>query len=160
MTTVKIGDKVKISDSSMNRKRRGSICIVTKVNNDESVTVIASDNCEFYVPDYDFELVSDKAYQTWRDTSDEDKGKLLLAQLNGSPIQYSYDGITWETLGSRPAWANNILYRVKPQVETFTLYVSKGSPAHKYSVQSDTHKITYDVVDGVIQEDTVKMKKL
>ena len=98
----------------------------------------------------------------WRDMTHTQKGALLLAHHDGKVVQL-YDGEGWTNI-QEPSWLNTIEYRIRPEPkrETVTLTGSNqygwgfGSKAYA----SDTHRITFDTIDGQPVADSVKLTPL
>lgn len=89
----------------------------------------------------------------WGELTDAEKGALLLAHQEGKQIEvlaFWREPGRWETTG-KPVWGGCYKYRVKPEpvVETVTLVGDR----HAFSlpelrVKTDTHRITFDLIDG------------
>lgn len=102
-------------------------------------------------------------YKTWGQMTSEEKGSLLLAYHEGKTIEYynSFDH-SW-VVTHAPLFCDGNKHRVKPEpkVETTTL---NGSTTGKFwgspSIKSDTHKITFDTIDGEPDCSSVKMEKI
>jgi hypothetical protein len=104
----------------------------------------------------------------WQDMSDEEKGALLLAYYNGKEIEYNSntDGAKWSRTFC-PMWCSYYAYRVKPEpvVEVKTLF---GGYDRGYNMSNfydtrypdNSHKITFNVVDGEPDVTSIKMEKL
>jgi hypothetical protein len=105
----------------------------------------------------------------WADMTPEQKGALLLAEHEGVVIQRS-SGDLWVEIN--PNWNPSCAYRVEPEPkrETMTLngrmYISKAYPDgvfdadHRPRCAGDTHRITFDTIDGEPDCATVRMERL
>ena len=106
----------------------------------------------------------------WKEMTDEEKGALLLARINGATLQTKAYGSDWSDKDfSNNKFHSDFVYRIKPDpvVETVTL---KGGVyedcAYFFDVFEQnkkswyTHRITFETVDGVPDCSTVKMDKL
>jgi hypothetical protein len=93
----------------------------------------------------------------------EEKGALLLAKFEGKVIQRSYGG-AWETVDA--PFFHGLAYRIKPEPEreTVTMNAFNGREYHwSASFQStsfDTHRITFDTIDGEPDCSTIRMERL
>lgn len=102
------------------------------------------------------------APKLWRDMTPEEKGALLLAHHEGKTIELFIGDDGWSACS--PYWADDVAYRVKPEpvVETISIYSVRPccglfGPDRD---SDDTHRITFDVIDGVPDCASVKMEKL
>ncbi len=107
----------------------------------------------------------------WKDMTPEEKGALLLAHHEGKKIEFrtlSNETKNWEGVASTPRWNNYTAYRVKPEpvVEIITIFgaIHEGCGSDNVlfnlkGTANDTHKITFNVVDGEIDCSSVKMGK-
>jgi len=113
----------------------------------------------------DIVKVEDNEMKTWEEMTDEEKGALLLAEYEGKIIQYyseTYD--TW--LIAIPPWEENLFYRIKPEpkvrtVEVFGFMGEYGKfvwGAEKETL--DTHKITFNIINGELDCNSIKMEKI
>lgn len=95
----------------------------------------------------------------WRDMTREEKGALLLAAHEGKVIEYEAHG--WRaTAANDPGWFDDTAYRIRPEPkrETVTLrggnFGKNGAVAwsfrHSGHIGPDTHRITFDLLDGNI----------
>lgn len=96
----------------------------------------------------------------WRDMTHEENGALLLAMYERKTVQV-YSAGTWEEKKSPPfydGWA----YRVKPEpkVETVTLYGRHDVQWVLARCQYDTHKITFNTINGKPDCASIKMEPL
>ena len=105
---------------------------------------------------------TDDATKLWRDMTPEEKGALLLAHHEGKTIEW-FDRGRWITdIKFNPQKYTTLSYRVKtePVRETMTLYGSDNSAWLPLPLGLDTHRITFDVIDGVPDCVSVKMEEL
>jgi hypothetical protein len=67
-------------------------------------------------------------------------------------------------LWERPKWEHDTAYRVKPAPirETVTMYVGAGSKwvGSRSKWEEDTHRITFDLIEGKPERDSIKMEEL
>ena len=96
----------------------------------------------------------------WKDMSPEEKGALLLAHHEGKVIESSFDCVSFYKINI-PKWFMDIAYRVKPapEVKPWVLYLGKTCYGVKQGL-GDTHKITFNFVDGEPDVTSIKMEKL
>jgi hypothetical protein len=87
------------------------------------------------------------APKTWRDMTPEERGALLLAHHEGKVIETWFRG-AWINKG-HGGWGKQNAYRIRPEPkrETVTRHLSHAGVAYP---------VTIDVVDGVLQWDTLK----
>ena len=98
----------------------------------------------------------------WSDTAPERKGALLLARHEGKVIEF-WDGNCWvET--KHPQWSDCIAFRVKPEPVVEEVKVMVYCKGRHVSVESGlldpTHRITFNLVDGKPDCDSIKMEKI
>ena len=96
----------------------------------------------------------------WRDMTPEEKGALLLAHHEGKVIE-CWNVEEWCAIDV-PYWFDDCAYRVRPEPvrEAKTLY---GDPASCFGSElqrGDTHKITYNIVDGEPDCASIKMERI
>ena len=107
----------------------------------------------------------------WGDLTDPEKGALLLAYHEKKVIQWSYRQDVFVVSsstegGSYPCWANDVVYRVKPEpvVEQVKIYTGKLTGPWGYTAGNSsinrTHAITFNVIDGEIDCPSIKIEKL
>ena len=110
-----------------------------------------------------FRIVSsaDDKPKIWDDMTNAEKGALLLAKYEGKPLQMLIGGDWFDHDG---IFAVNVAYRIKPEpepvVETMVLYGDARGNFATIKFNSDTHKLTYTITNGVIDCDSVKMEVL
>ena len=131
------------------------------------------ENYEDPQPGVKFRIIS-RAYvgpKMWGEMTSEEKGALLLAAHEGKKIEFFVPGacgVKW--LPARPKWTATLAYRVRPERkrETVTLTgadFGKGKSVswsfrQKGHIGPETHRVTFDLVDGEPDCDSVKMEKL
>jgi hypothetical protein len=95
----------------------------------------------------------------WRDMTPEEKGALLLAAHEGKVIEFMASG-TWKE--DKPGWYDILAYRIKPEpkVEVVTVYGNPSSNVQWVYEQCpmDTHRITFNLIDGKPDCASVKME--
>lgn len=104
--------------------------------------------------------------KTWGEMTDEEKGALLLAEHEGKDIQalaLDHDGSSWVRKHLKSQWFDHVAYRVKPEreVETVTLYSFR--PDEEFGNEyrdTDTHRITFDLIDGKPDCASIKMEEI
>jgi len=98
----------------------------------------------------------------WKDLTDEEKGALLLARHEGKTIQFNPCGI-WVNLTWDFDWIAENSYRVKPEPkrETVELYWARnhGATTNRTPL-ADTHRITFDWIDGKPDCESIRMEEL
>ena len=102
-----------------------------------------------------------KAPTLWRDMTPEEKGALLLAHHEGKEIEYHSFGVGWVT--ERPNWFEWCRYRIKPQpkVEVVEIYGSLEFTTWGRCKQDfDTHRITFNTIDGKPDPASIKMEEI
>lgn len=176
MSKFKVGDRVKVVCPYFKNGEAGTVSMV------KTYTVrIVIDGYPYSEPHcyhgfgfHELELIEkDKpmSYKTWGEMTREEKGELLLAHHEGKVIQYLSHGGDWIDEEYSEFDVPSGFYRVKPEpvVETVVVYGrNDGGPASQdWSIGSanvpwtlDTHKITFDVVDGKVDCNSVKMEAL
>lgn len=111
--------------------------------------------------------------KTWGEMTDAEKGALLLARYKGEVIEAYWDKEWVKASGPHYFKFTNIYaYRIKPEPkrETVTLhgrkYVSKTHPEGLWDLDrnerrdGDTHRITFDLIDGEPDCSSVKMERI
>ena len=101
----------------------------------------------------------------WKDMSPEEKGALLLAHHEGKTIEVWVVDHDWSGWVKRSfhTWAEGNAYRVKPkpyrkQVSLYFGELKEGALISR--VRTDTHRITFDLIDGKPDCGSVKMEKI
>lgn len=98
----------------------------------------------------------------WRDMTPEEKGALLLAHHEGKVIEH-YGKTHGKWFTSQPVWNFNLAYRIKPQpkVDVVTIYGNKNQwEADTVQSPADTHRITFNTIDGKPDPASIKMTAL
>jgi hypothetical protein len=101
----------------------------------------------------------------WRDMTDSEKGALLLAQHEGKVIECEQrpSGV-WLAIAYCGFNDDDSSYRVRPEPkrDTVTLYGRNTWNAHynKDRAPLDTHRITFDLIDGHPDTASIKMEAL
>ena len=152
MTKFKVGDKVRYVGPNR-YSFKGKVGEVIKVGQD--YVDVAIDRYDLSLPwyvdtseEWEWEIVESRP-KKWGEMTPEEKGVLLLAHHECKPIQVSSCGAKYFTL--KPSWHDDQYYRVKPEPDVMEESV--------YDLSGD-YKITYNVVDGEVDCDSVKMEKL
>lgn len=104
----------------------------------------------------------------WLEMTPEQKGALLLAHCEGKPIQMvtcilDYNRMVWKDVSDN--WKPRItgVYRIKPKVETVTMYGFKNW-RETWSFWSndksgcDTYSITFNLINGEPDTASIKME--
>lgn len=113
-----------------------------------------------------FYIKTNQEPKLWKDMTPEEKGALLLAHHEGKVIEFTSARTgMWLTSHPRPSWKACLSYRIKPEpkVETKELFGSLKNCFSDYQQTGsfyDTHKLTFNIVDGEIDCSSVKMEKL
>lgn len=100
--------------------------------------------------------------KAWKDLTPEEKGALLLAHREGTTLQY-YNEVYdfWSDTETTFHPMDILRIKPKPARKTVTLY---GAGWHYEQAEipcdDDTHRITFDLVDGEPDTDSIKMEKL
>ena len=105
----------------------------------------------------------DDEYLTWGDMTPEAKGALLLAEHDGVVIQEWNDGWKLWQFTDCSSRYNDTKYRVPPAVPVIVAYEVFGRPGFFWGSitdNRDTHKMTYNTIDGVIDCASVRMVEL
>jgi hypothetical protein len=100
--------------------------------------------------------------KTWGEMTPAEKGELLLAHHEGQTIEWSDPRDREDTWDSESIvlWVDFMAYRIRSEVETVTMYGSVNRLFSGCRVGPDTHEITYDVIDGEPDCNSIKMRKL
>ena len=104
---------------------------------------------------------ADDEYLIWRDMTPEAQGALLLAEHNGATIQ-DFDGVDWG-VSVFTGWYYHVKYRVKPAdpvVVTHEIFGRDGLFWSYLTSNDDTHKMSYNTIDDVIDCASVKMVEI
>jgi hypothetical protein len=103
--------------------------------------------------------------KTWGEMTDAEKGALLLAHHEGKLIEaYTSDG--WRKVSNNIGFSG-MKYRVRPEPKRDTVEMTCGiSPrgfwcaGSEKSEHFDTHRITFDTIDGDPDCDSIRMEAL
>ena len=158
-----VGDTVRCVDSWMNYM----IDKTYKLIPDETGAPRTNSGYNGYIVTW--ELVSragstdaDDGYLIWGDMTPEAQGALLLACHNGETIQFfSID--EWFDADHKLSWYDDAKYRVKPAdpvVVTHEIFGSNEIFWGYLTNEDDTHKMTYNTIDGVIDCASVRMVEI
>lgn len=98
-----------------------------------------------------------------RDMTDAEIGALVRAKNEGKAIEVAdtFNG-AWEP-APEPGWYASVAYRVRPEPkrETVTLHGSVTDEIWgRDQTGYDTHRITFDLVDGEPDSSSIKMEKI
>lgn len=95
----------------------------------------------------------------WRDMTDAEKGALLLAEHEGKMIEVWANGAWYSGI---PHWSDEAAYRVKPEPVRKTVdYWWRNDEGIKHTWGfGDTHRITFDLLDGKPDCTSIKMEKI
>lgn len=97
----------------------------------------------------------------WGDMTPEQKGALLLAHHEGKVIEWYYDLACEFSLTNSPVWGDSLAYRIKPEpkIKEVVLHGAGNEWGQACKASSeDTHRITFNTVDGVPDCSSVKME--
>ena len=107
----------------------------------------------------------------WRDMTPEEKGALLLAKHEGKAIEVfgiAYPDM-WHVMWHEeyPVWLDDAAYRIKPEPKRETVVlVGRMSTPDNWSFCAeewwpfDTHKITFDTIDGKPDPSSIKIEEV
>jgi hypothetical protein len=140
---------------------------------DDGMAVIQSEryNGGFFDPHFDvkyrrkYRIVSRASAtpKTWGEMTDEEQGALLLKHHRGEVIESSSNGTGW-ALDDNVGYSNTLYYRVRPpepKRETVELRAGGLLKAWEaWSDDDDTHRITFDVIDGTPDCASIRMEEL
>ncbi len=169
MNKFKIGDKVRIVADHVWADHLGKVGVVSSLVGSYSYVVTREGDIEeygdgFHYPAQDLELIEEEnEMKLWQDMTPEEKGALLLAHHEGKEIEYQHAGRWWVAI--KPYWFSDCAYRVKPEpvVEVVVSHLGYTGKHWLFSAGRclcDTHKVTFNVVDGEIDVTSIKMEKL
>jgi len=107
---------------------------------------------------------ADDGYLSWGDMTPEAQGALLLAEHNGATIQlFSRSRDKWVDMDHKLGWYDCAKYRVKPADPVVVTHEIFGRHELFWAFmecEQDTHKMTYDTIDGVVDCTSVKMVEI
>lgn len=102
--------------------------------------------------------ISDELPPYWKDLTDEQKGKLLLAHHEGKVIEYFTLAGGWRECPT-PHWSGNYCYRVKlPEPEPVVKEVFFCWDSAWSNLIGGPFQISFNIVDGVPDCSSVKME--
>lgn len=101
----------------------------------------------------------------WKDMTPEEKGALLLAHHEGKGIECFCKMHKVWAYAITPHWASETAYRIKSEPKRETVEMRGGSTDSEWcfgtiSYDWDSHKITFDIVDGKPDCSTIKMEEI
>jgi hypothetical protein len=110
----------------------------------------------------EFRIISRATPKTWAEMTPEEKGALLLAHHeNPGSVEFLFNE-EWTVLKGL-GWLDDMRYRVRPEpvreVVTMAGYIDRGY-FHVRSGVNDTHRITFDLIDGEPDCDSIKMERI
>jgi len=106
---------------------------------------------------------ADDGYLIWGDMTPEAQGALLLAEHNGAVVQEWNDGWKLWQITDCSSRYNDTKYRVQPAdpvVVTHEVFGRHDLFWYFMEYEQDTHKITYNTIDGVVDCSSVKMVEI
>jgi len=107
---------------------------------------------------------TDDECPTWSDMTPEAQGALLLAFHNGAGIQlFKRGSVKWYDMSEKPSWVDHMKYRVKPADPVVVTHELFGRHKLFWSgacVEPDTHRLTYNMIDGVIDCASIQMMEI
>jgi hypothetical protein len=127
----------------------------TGVGNADLVAELPTDTAkpERPVSDYDWDA-RDEAPKLWRDMTPEEKGAFWVKVYRGGAVEYSRDAIEWHPdYTFEPDFHGDLYYRIRPEPKRETVTVTGGLGSawgfYEYGTSpSETHSITFDMIDG------------
>jgi len=102
-------------------------------------------------------------YLIWGDMTPEAQGALLLAEHNGAVVQEWNNGWKLWQITDCSRRYNDTQYRVKPAdpvVVTYELFSRHGFFWSLFVHEEDTNKMTYNMIDGVVDCASVRMMEI
>ena len=175
---MKVGTKIKVTDTEYPQiVPNGSIMTVTEDYGSGHVkaTICGGDGFAFFMHSYTYEEYApqppasqDDTPKLWRDMAPEEKGALLLAHHEGKEIEIMSE--KWVT-SNKPIFHDVYAYRIKPEVkvEVVVLYGHRGKDKRRRkgswgfqinSSKENTHRITFNTIDGKPDPASIKMTAL
>ena len=114
-----------------------------------------------------FRLISraprDETPKLWREMYAEEKGALLLAAHDGKVIEQHQGPFGWQERVDMPMWQGHSAYRIKPepQRKQVSLYFGELKQGALLSrVRTDTHRITFDTINGKPDPASIRMERI
>lgn len=178
---VKVGDKVRpIKNLRGEVIRSGRVQVISKADPDygwyEGYTMDKAHRDYHRLGEEIIFRLEEEAMKLWKDMTACEKGALLLAYHEGKTIEYHYlTDKNWNEakkgVRSNLGWIDDYYYRVKPEpvvtevVRYGQVYdgVEPWGGGFAYSMvqgRKDTHKITFNLVEGEPDCNSIKMIKL
>lgn len=116
-----------------------------------------------YGEDQDWRIIR-RAARQFNTLTAEEKGDLIMAHVDEKIIEVSLDGgATWERCYT-PLWVGSACYRVKPdvteRVSIRSSYPFAGWVSEEYGNIDDTHRITFQTVNGKPDCNSIRMEEL
>lgn len=103
----------------------------------------------------------------WLNMTPKEKGALMLAHHEGKVIELYDPTVGGWVVCTRPTWAKLIAYRVKPEPVRETVQILTDGTAAELcdffklpEISKPTHRITFDMIDGEPDCNSIKMEKL
>lgn len=105
-----------------------------------------------------------RANRPFKDLTREEKDDLIMAHVDEKIIEVSIDGgATWERCYT-PLWAGSVCYRVKSdvteRVSIRSSYPFAGWVSEEYGNIDETHRITFQTVNGKPDCNSISMEEL
>jgi hypothetical protein len=100
--------------------------------------------------------------KTWSEMTPEEKGALLLAHHEGKVIEVRAQlADTW-SVRENPNWCEGGIFRVRhePVHETIVMFGEPGFAFSPDMQDGDNHRITFNLIDGKPDCDSIKMEEL
>ena len=146
----------------------GSIMTVTKEHsngNAEATLDGSGEDIKWFVSAKCFDEYTPETPTLWRDMTDAEKGALLLAHHEGKVIEWHSTGMNvWHECArdSVLAFTYNFAYRIKPVQKAVTRHAGSENNWLWTSIrdEADTHRITFNTIDGKPDCDSIKMEVL
>lgn len=150
---MQVGDTVKITTKNIFCKHHGNIGKITKIeNNQYKVKRVGDPDEGYWYKSYEI-ILMEKAMKTWNEMTPEEKGLILLGQLEGKKIQFFEAGIqNWVDI-EKPSWISHICYRVQPKPVVEKVQLATIRHGHTYNIEFNT-------LDGEVIQPSVKVTRL
>lgn len=107
--------------------------------------------------------VISRAFRPFQDLTREEKSDLIMAHVDEKIIEMSIDGVNWER-SYTPQWIGAACYRVKAdvigRVNIRSSYPFAGWVSEEYGNIDDTHRITFQTVNGKPDCNSIRMEEL
>jgi len=145
----------------------GSIMTVTKEHSNGNVEATldgSGEDIKWFVSAKCFDEYTPETPTLWRDMTDAEKGALLLANHEGKVIEFNNGSDPWITLSGDFDWMRQHAYRIKPEpkVKAVTRHAGSENIWTWTLIRggADTHRITFNTIDGKPDCDSIKMELL